>query len=119
MTQIAGPFRLAATGTSVSLETARITGNIVAVGIAVHGFDGDFTIKTKGVDNVVPQQTILIKTGINADGWYYTRPAVHDTAGAEIADTYDANGVPVDDQISIEIANTANEDIFDVSFMVD
>lgn len=73
------------------------------IGVRLTGFDGsaDLTLTARGA-------TLLSKTGIDADEWFYPRVPVHQAAdGAAITGGY-AEACIVQDKLAYTIANGGN-----------
>jgi hypothetical protein len=118
MIEAFGPFTVtigAYPDTSATVNTPKVSGDISAIGIAVHSHTGDFTITTKG-NTYTPSQTLLEVTSLGTDTWYYPRAAVQDTDGVDIAASYDE--IPVADNLVILVENASAGDVFDVTFLI-
>ena len=118
--QIAGPYTVtigAYPDTDAEIETSRIDGRIVGVGIAVHSNTGNISITTKG-DSQTPAQTILTKNSVGTDAWFYPRQAIQKNDGSSITAQYD-HGTPVCDLLVIAVSSASDGDVFDFTFMVE
>jgi hypothetical protein len=118
---IVGPYSLtvgAYPDTDASLDTERIDGVIMAVGVRITldgGSSVDLAIATKGVSSLtVP---ILTLANATADAWYQPRAAVHGVAdGSAIAGQYAP--LTVDDVIDIAVSGGGAGDVVEVWFLL-
>lgn len=116
---IAGPYTLTvpALATAAEVDTGSLQGSVVAVGVKTAD-SGDLTILFSG-DSARPDETVLNGVSLTGDAWFYPRPAVHDTDGAAIANTYAAGGVPIYGSLNIAIANATAGDEFSITLLLE
>lgn len=118
---LVGPFVLtvgAYPDTDASLDTPRISGEIVAIGTLFGSVNADIVISTKG-ETLIPSQPILTKTGNTGTAWFYVKPATNKVSDGSAVTTWFSEGVPVDSEITIALTNADAGDSVSVVFMVD
>lgn len=102
---IATPAGAAGSATVAQDSPAPINGELVGIYMdyASQPSSTDVVFATKGA----PVKTLLTLTNVNADGWYYPRAQVHDTAGAALTlDGTRANvaRIPLDDYVTMTVS---------------
>jgi hypothetical protein len=98
----------------------KVTGLVYAAYVSYVGDDPattDVTISTRGTSPAAPSYNILVATNLAADVLYYPRAVSHvNTTG--VAGTTNDQLVPVDDYITVTVAQANTGDIIKVWLMV-
>ena len=108
-----------ATGSAKTDST--VSGEILAIHLdfsAGQAATADTTIATAHA----PVRTILVTTDTATDGWYQPRAVAHDATGAAV--TYDGANelytcIPVNDQITISVAQADNNETVTATILVE
>lgn len=122
--KLVGPFNTGVgsggAGSATNNATSAVIVSGVIYGVYVKGNDSppnttDITLATSGTN--APAVTVLTVTNYTADGWYYPRVLIHDTAGVASTTVYDH--LAINDTIKVTIAQANNGDSADLYLLMD